>query len=165
MNTFQAPTPSSGDEWLRPTKPVRLGLGVLLAPPIAGAIVGLIIAITAFADVLAQSNNKVLTVLQLTGIAIVYGGLVGWPVMITLGLGSHALLLRRTSASLPWYLGAGALAGVVAGLIRAGRLVLILQESALANVAVGIITGVIAALVFWFIRRPDKDAPLFKNAG
>ena len=27
-----------------------------------------------------------------------------------------------------------------------------------------IVAGVVGGLVLWFIRRPDRDAPLFKNA-
>ncbi|HVY89496.1 MAG TPA: hypothetical protein VG942_11545 [Hyphomonadaceae bacterium] len=162
MNTV--PNPSSSDEWLRPTKPLRLALGVLLGPPVAGLTVGLILVMTAVGDVVAQSQNKALTVIQMGGFAAFYGALVGWPVMLTLGLGSHAVLLRRTSANLLWYVGAGAVSGIVAGLVRAGRAVLYLQEAALLNVAIGIVTGVIAAAIFWIIRRPDKDAVLFKNA-
>src|SRR5262245_4125300 len=127
MNTQPAPRPSSGDDWLRPTKPLRLALGVILGPPFAGAIVGLLLAMTAVADVVAQSTNKALTLAQMTAFATAYGALIGWPVMLTLGLGSHALLLRRTSANLLWYVGAGAISGVIAGLVRAGRSVLHLQ--------------------------------------
>ena len=92
------------------------------------------------------------------------GGLLGWPVMLAIGLPMHAVLIRKTPAKAWHYAIAGLAAGLVAGLLRytmerdgasASDLTLLL--------AIGGVAGVLAALMFWFVRRPDKDAAEYKT--
>ena len=96
-----------------------------------------------------------------------FGAIIGWPAMLLLGLPAHSLLYRRKSHRIGGYLLAGVLAGFLASLI----LLLLLGGFGIFRSMTGAdITGggfitlivvfasVIAATVFWFIRRPDKDA-------
>ncbi len=86
------------------------------------------------------------------------GGVIGWPVMLALGLPAHAVLLRKTSAGIGWYSLAGGVIGAAAGGLR------LLQTSGVRFDAyplyfgLGAVTGAMAAIVFWWLRRPDKDA-------
>ena len=94
-----------------------------------------------------------------------YGGLIaglvlGWPTMIVAGLPTHAALWRRARTTpLPY-----AIAGALVGLLPAAVLEMLMvgaraepQHWAFA-LALGAATGVVCALLFWLIRRPDRAA-------
>lgn len=92
----------------------------------------------------------------------VYAGfMVGLPAMLCIGLPMHAGLVRHRRTALIAYLAAGAIAGVLAAFATA---MLVIQPpdgagSRLILFAEGAAAGAFAAAIFWFIRRPDRDAP------
>lgn len=91
----------------------------------------------------------------------VAGGLVlGWPTMFLAGLPTHAWLLRQGRASWLSYAIAGALIG-----LAPATLVEMLAVGTRATpqnwafiLGVGAATGLVSALLFWLIRRPDRDS-------
>jgi hypothetical protein len=97
------------------------------------------------------------------GLAAVFGtaaGLgIGVPVMLVIGLPVHALLRWARWDSVRAY----ALAGALPGAVGAKALLLHLGPTQPEGVAVlyliGAATGVLSAVLFWWIRRPDLDPP------
>jgi hypothetical protein len=169
--------PKPADNWLQSRNMPRLGFATALAPPAAGALLAIILGLTVFNGQIflvpssADPNLMVGASIPLifgnlfnavTG-GIILGALVGWPVMLILGLPVHALLLRKTPAKL-WIYGAG---GIVIGL-AGGAFRYIQGRAHSANdltqfLAIGAVTGTLAAIIFWFARRPDKDAAEYKS--
>jgi hypothetical protein len=102
--------------------------------------------------------------LLLTG--AISGAVIGWPAVLVFGLPAHSLLYRRKSHRIGGYLLAGVLAGSAASVVL---LILLASFGALQYMTGADITGggflalilvlasVMAATIFWFIRRPDKD--------
>lgn len=156
MNTTTPPE----DNWLQPAKPFPLALAVLLSAPIATAVVTVILAATVFNRlVFAEGVDPLATSLGLIREGLTYGALTGWPVTLTVGLIAHAFLLRRTHATVIWYIGVGAIAGAGAGLVRALPEASTTDAMALMSIAaIGLVIGTLSGLTFWMIRRPDRDA-------
>jgi len=95
-----------------------------------------------------------------------FGAIIGWPAMLVFGLPAHALLYRRKSHRIGGYLLAGVLAGFAGSLLLLGVLVLFgeIQYFSASDLTGGgmitlifVLASVLAATVFWFIRRPDRD--------
>ncbi len=171
-------TDKPADNWLKSRNLPRLAFATALSPPVAGALLALILGLTVFQSQIFLIEDPqqdsvyvragVLEVLAnmftiLTS-GFLIGGLIGWPVMLVIGLPAHALLLRRTSAKVWWYVLAGCVAGVIAGALRfvSSRGAATMND-AVQLAALGAVTGTLAALVFWFVRRPDSDAAEYKS--
>ncbi|MGE0596500.1 MAG: hypothetical protein AB7P07_09040 [Hyphomonadaceae bacterium] len=89
------------------------------------------------------------------------GILVGWPTMLLAGLPTHGWLLQSHRSAAPIYAAAGAAVGLLPAMILG---LLLLQgrgtmETWLVLTGVGLVTGAVSAVLFWLIRRPDRDAP------
>jgi len=164
------------DNWLTTTKPTRLAISALMSPPIAGMVVSLILALTVFNGGLALPQDPeipqagaaglgfVSGAMTVMAIGFMLGGLIGWPVMLVLGLPAHALLLRKTSAKIGWYALAGGVIGAGGGLARLFQTVATAPANGyLLYMAIGAVTGTLAAVVFWWLRRPDKDAAEYQS--
>jgi len=170
-------TPAPTDSWLKSRNLPRLLFAVALSAPAAGAIIALVFGFTVMRDAIFSAPHPTIELQSvsadlgriLTNIAIVVsggfmlGGILGWPVMLALGLPVHAALIHKTSAKAWHYAIAGLAAGLAAGFLRHST-----QSSASANeltlfLALGGVGGVIAILMFWIIRRPDKDAAEYKT--
>ncbi|HEV7693333.1 MAG TPA: hypothetical protein VGO52_21035 [Hyphomonadaceae bacterium] len=165
------------DNWLKSSNMPRLGFATALAPPAAGALLAIILGLTVFnaqiflapdpADPNLMKGASIPLIAgnlfnAVTG-GIILGALVGWPVMLVFGLPGHALLLRKTSARLWIYGAAGIVIGLAGGAFRYFQ-----SRSHSANdltqfLAIGAVTGTLAAIIFWFARRPDKDAAEYKS--
>jgi hypothetical protein len=166
------------DNWLKSRNLPRLAFATALSPPVAGAVLALILGLTVFQSqvffiedpqqdsvyVRASILEVFANMFTILTSGFLIGGLIGWPVMLAIGLPSHALLLRRTSAKVWWYVLAGCIAGVIAGALRfvSSRGATTMND-ALQLAAIGAVTGTLAALVFWFVRRPDTDAAEYKS--
>jgi hypothetical protein len=168
----------SPDSWLKSRNLARLGFAVALSAPAAGAILSLVLGFTVMRSAIftvphptidsqfvdADFGQILINIFIVTSGGFMLGGILGWPVMLALGLPTHALLIRKTTAKAWHYAIAGLIAGFAAGLLRfvtersgapASELTLLL--------AIGGVSGVITALTFWIIRRPDKDAAEHKT--
>jgi hypothetical protein len=157
------------DNWLKTAKPGRLTIAVLMAAPIAGAVVALVLALTVFrGDPAAEGTGAAAVIGIVSGAATVMatgfmlGAVIGWPVTLALGLPAHAVLLRKTSAKIGWYALGGGVVGAVAGALRLVQTSTFARDAILLHLAMGAVTGTLAALVFWWLRRPDSDAAEFK---
>jgi hypothetical protein len=165
------------DNWLKTSNLPRIGFATALAPPAAGAALAVILGLTVFNGQIFLVPNPAdpqhmmsASILQIAGNflnaitgGIILGALVGWPVMLVLGLPVHALLLRKTPASVWIYAAAGIAIGLLGGSYR-----YIQARSHSANdltqfLAIGAVTGTLAALIFWYARRPDRDAAEYKS--
>ncbi len=171
-------TPAAQDSWLKTRNLARLGLAVAASAPVAGALLALVFAFTVLRSAIFMVPHPTIdsefvqadfgqiiinTIMVGTG-GFMLGAIIGWPVMLALGLPLHALLLRRTPAKAWHYAMAGFAAGAAAGLLRfvtergqptTNDLIILLS--------VGGAGGVFAALLFWAIRRPDRDAAEYKS--
>src|SRR5262245_48314567 len=105
-------TGAPNDRWLSSRNLPRLGFATALAPPAAGAALAIILGLTVFnaqiflvpdpgnpemmvgASILQIGANFLNAIVG----GIILGALVGWPVMLVLGLPTHALLVRKTPA-------------------------------------------------------------------
>jgi hypothetical protein len=171
-------SPAPAASWLKSRNLARLGFAVALSAPAAGAVIALVLGFTVMRSVIFMVPHPTIdsqvvdadfgqiiintAVVGLGGFML--GGILGWPVMLALGLPMHAALIRKTSAKAWHYAVAGLAAGLLAGLLRyvtdrgGGSLNTLTVLLAVAGVG-----GVIAALMFWLVRRPDKDAAEYKT--
>ena len=164
--------------WFRSANLPRLAFAVVLSAPLAGALLSLAIAFTLMQGVIFLAPHPVidsefvkadpLQILANTvvvgGGGLMMGGLLGWPLMMAFGLPMHMILLRTTSAKAWHYVTAGLAGGFAAGLLRFAMdggaasmndLVILL--------AIGGLAGALSALVFWLVRRPDRDAAEYRT--
>lgn len=163
--------------WFRSSSLPKLALAIALSAPIAGAVVAVILGFTVFQDAIFMFEDPqhdsvfvkagFLEILANTFVAafsgLMIGGIIGWPILLVFGMPVHAFLLRATSARAWVYIIAGAVLGAAAGAFR------FLSSGGTANpddliplLAVGAATGIFTVMIFWLVRRPDKDAPSFK---
>jgi hypothetical protein len=171
-------TPAPTDSWLKSRNLARLGFAVALSAPAAGAILAVVLGFTVMRSVIFMVPHptidstfmnadfgQILINTAMVGVGgFVLGGVLGWPVMLAFGLPLHAVLIRKTTAKAWHYAIAGLAAGLAAGLLR----FVTERGGASSNdlsmlLSIGGVGGVIAALMFWFVRRPDKDAVEYKS--
>ncbi len=91
---------------------------------------------------------------------VMLGLALGWPTMMLIGLPLHGWLLRHVRTGVLSYVLAGAVAAMAPTL--ASEAVAFAQSPAdrpaAAVLIFGAATGVLCGLLFWLIRRPDRDA-------
>jgi LytS/YehU family sensor histidine kinase len=170
-------TSAPADSWLKSRNLARLGFAVALSAPAAGAALALVLGFTVMRSVIFTVPHptidsqfvdadfgQILINTAIVGISgFMLGGLLGWPVMLALGLPMHAALIRKTSAKAWHYAVAGLAAGLLAGLLRFATTRGATTNDLAILLAIGGVGGVIAALMFWLVRRPDKDAAEYKT--
>lgn len=97
--------------------------------------------------------------------SLYWGGLLGVPAVLVAGLPLHTLLYRCGFRALPWYAVLGPLFGLGAYLLGAvalqawlpvGNPEVFYETSSVRGV---LLIGLATSIVFWLIRRPDRDAP------
>lgn len=157
--------------WLKPTDPLRLFLAIVLSGPIVGALFAIVLAFTTMQSLVFQMPHPVndsefiqadllgviRNVLGLAGIGAIMGGLFGLPATLVVAMPAHAWLVRKTPATIFWYLGLGFVAGAGAGAAYAAGL-RAQGADLLILLGYGICVGAVAGCAFWMIRRPDKVA-------
>jgi hypothetical protein len=146
----------------------RLLFAVLIPGPIAGMFAALIFSVTVFAEIQLYNphmrEGEMTYYLGLRGVLFMgalTGGIWGSLPMLLVGLPVHAWPVRRTRRQIWAYAAAACLAGLQVG----GFMGMQLLASAGPDpagifgwcVITGACAGVIAGLVFWLIRRPDRD--------
>jgi hypothetical protein len=167
------------DNWLKSRNLPRLGFAVAAAPPVAGALMALVLAFTVFnaqifltpgptgsGQMVGAGIPQIIgNLFQAVTGGLILGALIGWPVMLVVGLPAHALLLRKTPATVWIYLGAGAAAGLAGAAARlfSPQKTAMSNEQLLQILAIGAFAGTLTAFVFWYLRRPDKDAGEYKT--
>ncbi len=161
--------------WLKPTDPLRLVLAIVLSGPIVGALFAIVLAFTTMQSLVFQvphpTNDSefipadalgvIGNVLGLSAFGAILGGLFGLPATLVVAMPAHAWLVRKTRATIFWYLGLGVVAGAAAGAAYAAAL--ITQGADLILVGYGVSVGAVAGCAFWLIRRPDKVAVKLAN--
>lgn len=147
----------------------RLLFSVLAPGPIAGMVAALILSVTAFANLQVYNLDPAIPELTyymgLHGV-LLFGALMGgtWGLlpMLLLGLSAHAWLLRRTHPAIWMYAIAAMAAGIVFGGLTGWNALSISGANGLGVFAsylgAGACAGLVAGVVFWLIRRPDRDA-------
>jgi LytS/YehU family sensor histidine kinase len=168
----------SPDSWLKSRNLARLGFAVALSAPAAGAALAIVLGFTVMRSVIftvphptidsqfvdADFGQILVNTAMVAVSGFMLGGILGWPVMLALGLPMHAALIRKTAAKAWHYAVAGLAAGLLAGLLRFAA-----ERGGAATsdltmlLSIGGVAGVIAALMFWLVRRPDKDAAEYKT--
>jgi len=171
-------TQTQQDSWLKSRNLPRLAFAVVFSAPVAGAILSLVLGFTLMSNIIflvpdpnidsnfvrADFGQIVLNTIMVAVSGLMVGGLLGWPVMLGLGLPMHAILIRKTPAKAWHYAIAGLVVGMIAGFLRfamerggtgTNDLIVLL--------AIGGVAGAIASLMFWLVRRPDKDAAEYKT--
>ena len=154
------------DNWLHARRPARLAIAVTMSAPLAGMVIALVLALTVLNSGAPPEGSGAAGVIEaisgggmVMATGFMLGALIGWPVMLAFGLPAHALLLRKTSAKIGWYALAGGAIGAAAGALRLIQTLSSVRPDAyLLYIAVGAVSGAMAAIVFWWLRRPDKDA-------
>lgn len=153
--------------------PVRLALAILLPGPVAGIIAALGFGLTMgaglvftqvtedYSQVPATQQHIAGMLAFLVGVGVFQGVIYGSLAMVILGLPRHELLLKRTKARAWMYAAAGLIAGAAFGAIFALPALLASPQvvSSAALLPLGATAGAAAAMTFWLIRRPDRDAP------
>jgi len=135
---------------------IRAIIGLVLAP-IVGAIVS--VAITfGFASFLNPIGWTSPSTFDLLFGTVSIGAAAGCPAAFILGPPIHIWLQYRRWVGVHHYIAFGALIGLITALALA---VFFMQAGgAIAIIGFMIIfAGAIGGLVFWLIRRPDRDAP------
>lgn len=155
----------SGTPWLYR---LRLCLAFLLPAAVAGFVGSLILSFTAFSDMISTGKDNEAEVYRITHSGMVFmGTLLGalWGQLATLlvGLPAHVVILGQRTKPAWKYALAGVIAGVLFGAAFCWPMLSGVSGPSLANVAwlaiASASAGAIGGLVFWLIRRPDRDAP------
>ncbi|RYD88381.1 MAG: hypothetical protein EOP61_33655 [Sphingomonadales bacterium] len=145
----------------------RFILAVVL-PAIAASFVGsLILALTALNDMITPPREPdlydsfVITLPDLLMIGTILGSLYGQLAMLGLFLPAHVWMMQNTTRRAWMYAAAGVISGVIFGgvfgwLVLFGRNIPSLDDFTWLMIA-SAAGGLIAGLVFWLIRRPDRD--------
>lgn len=149
------------------TRSLRLVAACLLASPLAGFAGALVLAFTLFADDIAASSMKETVFLPLTlplvlGVGTFLGATWGQLATVAIGLPAHLWLKKHTTRRAWMYAIAGAGAGPIFGGLFVYGLLFGKSIAAPADIAAlalaSITAGAFGGLIFWLIRRPDKDA-------
>lgn len=137
----------------------RLFAAGFAAPLLGGSACTIVLSLLAMCP--GQSCDVVL--LSQVALAGAFGGLiVGIPAMLLFGMPAHAWLWS-TGRKKIWHY---AIAGVLVGVLTSGAIAALyvspfgsgdLPFPRLAIIGSG--TGAVSAVVFWLIRRPDRDEP------
>jgi hypothetical protein len=165
-------------EHVSPVHRLRLVAAAALAGPIAGALLGVLVAYLSAPMVIFQVPHPtedstfieagplgiMANTIMVAAVGAFAGGLIGWPVSLALGLPAHAWLVRNTDAGVAWYLGLGLVAGVAAGLAYALALGGDARDFATLSLY-GVCAGTAAGGIFWLIRRPDRLSGSGQAAG
>lgn len=142
----------------------RLFFAAFLCGPLTG--LGLIIVLGLIGMLLDASRGGGATLPPevLLGGAVI-GAAFGWPLMIVYGLPAHAILYRNGSHKLGSYVLSGVIGGFLAAVITAIG-VYFFRSGPLnpdqfgmgAALGVFLLIGcIVASIIFWLIRRPDRD--------
>lgn len=163
--------------WLKSDNLPRLAFAVVLSPPVAGVLLSLVLAFTVMRSVIflaphpeidsefvqADAGQILMNTVMVGMGGFMIGGLLGWPVMMALGLPMHAVLLRTTAAKAWHYVAAGLTIGLAAGFLRyAMEGGTASTDDLIVLLAIGSVAGGLASLMFWLVRRPDRDATEYK---
>ncbi|MDP3738550.1 MAG: hypothetical protein Q8R02_14240 [Hyphomonadaceae bacterium] len=162
MNT---PATKPDETWFKSTNLPKLAFAIALSAPVAGALVALILGVTVLGATIFNGGlaETLVNIVNAAFGGLMLGAIIGWPVMLVFFVPLHAFLLRKTSGKAWIYAIAGAVAGAAAGALR------FVSSGGAATIndltlflAIGSTTGVLSAIIFWLVRRPDKDAASFK---
>jgi hypothetical protein len=143
---------------------LRTLLGLLLAPILPGLLI--VILVAPFRPGISGFDPRALAeaawIIKLSGI-------LGYPIAIVLGIPSYIFFRSRGWNSLPIYVTAGALLGLLIYLIYIplgsyssnglSGLSERFSNTARVYIPLGMIFGAIATLFFWLIARPDRTTP------
>lgn len=145
----------------------RFALAVLL-PAIAASFVGsLILALTALSDMITPPREPdpydsfVITLPDLVLFGTILGSVYGQIAMFGLFLPAHIWLMHNTTRRAWMYAATGVISGLIFGgafgwLVLFGRNFPSLDDFAWLMTA-SAVGGLIAGLMFWIVRRPDRD--------
>jgi hypothetical protein len=147
----------------RAGEPSRLSKGgstttALLSAPIVGASLANLVLLayigaTTDRPLIVGPTSATLTF----ALPIMFGAIMGWPASL-LALPVHAWLIKRGYTSVLVYILLGTASAIVLALAR--PLVGWPPIPVLDLMLVGLVTaGAIGGLIFWLIRRPDRDHP------
>lgn len=154
----------SGSPWLRG---LRLCLAFLLPAAVAAFVGALILTFTIFSDLLTTEAYNEPEAFRMNHSGMVFlGTLIGatWGQLATtfIGLPAHVWLMRRRLHSGWAYAAVGVLAGAAFGATFVWASVFGATIPDIADAAwlvtASVAAGAIGGLVFWLIRRPDRDA-------
>ena len=140
---------------------IRTALGLFLAP-IAGGMTGLLIYLgySSIVDPTSVVGGDTVDTLRFGVTAgAMYGGLLGVVPSFLVGWPLHIVMQRLRLTQWWAYIALGLLLAAVAGLLVAptfGMSVIYFGAGIMLMLAM---SGAIGGLVFWLIRRPDRDAP------
>lgn len=143
----------------------RFILAVVL-PAIAASFVGsLILALTSLSGTITSPHETdtyfVITLSDLLMFGTVLGGMYGQVAMLGLFLPAHVWMMQNKTRRAWMYAAAGVISGLIFGAIF-GWMVLFGRSMPSVYDFIWLMTasaagGLVAGLVFWLIRRPDRD--------
>ena len=146
----------------------RFVLAVFL-PAIAASFVGsLILALTALSDMITPPREPdpydsfAITLPDLLMIGTLLGSVYGQIAMVGLFLPAHVWMMQNTTRRAWMYAAAGVISGLIFGgifgwMVLFGRNIPSLEDFTWLMTA-SAVGGLIAGLLFWLIRRPDRGA-------
>ena len=144
---------------VRRTKIARTITALLCAPPagafLATCIILVPIALTSSQPLFVGPTSATLTF----ALPIMYGAAVGWPAGLLVGWPVHALLQRGSIVSPLPYIALGGLIALIPPSALMGLNILRAPDIFVTPSGILVLAGAVAGLVFWLIRRPDRDAP------
>ncbi len=142
-------------ERTRSTKVAATIAGLLCAPPVGAFLANCFVVIylhaTTEGPVIVGPTSATLTF----ALPIMYGAYFGWPIAFLIGWPVHILLqLQRANSALHYSIFGAAIGWILLPVaFIAGAL-----TGLLGLIALGFgLAGAIGGLIFWLIRRPDRD--------
>lgn len=98
-------------------------------------------------------------ILELPGVTLMLaataGMMLGWPIMLLAGLPAYWLLMRVGWRQVWHFMLAGLCVGAACVVLFTRRA----ESGLLIYWSIATLPGTLTGLVFWLIRRPDRDAP------
>lgn len=130
--------------------------GLVLAPPIGGALAAAALVIAA--AIMTPSSGALINLHVSIMIGLVVGAVFGVPAALLIGLPVYLAMKRYEIVRRRYYAALGGLIAALLCVVLSGQAMLsspTLSATLLAAFALG---GIIGGIVFWSIRRPDRDS-------
>lgn len=140
---------------------IRTIIGLLCAP-LVGAVMAMFAAFMALQLINGQAFGiPVDQIMPLLQMGAMLGAYAGWPVAFLFGWPIHVGLMQRNASKAPYYVLFGAFIAtatfVVATTVTGYLFRFILDWQFILTGLSFLTAGAIGGLVFWLIRRPDRD--------
>lgn len=131
--------------------------GLVLAPLLGGALAA---AVLALAAAIMNPSSGALIILHVSiMVGFIAGAVFGVPAALLVGLPMHLIMMRTGIVGRRYYATMGGVIAVLLCVTLSGPAMLTSRTLSATLVAAFALGGTVGGIVFWSIRRPDREEP------